>query len=624
MVRATACRSLLITVCLLLGLTVPGNTQSGQRRPPDPRGVTVVPTMPPGSPVARRVALVIGNDRYQHVTQLERAVSDAQAIGVALRQLGFEVLAHTNLDRRGMNQAIGVLGERIARGGVGVLFFAGHGVQLGGENFLLPIDIKAARADELADEAIALGRVMERLAQAQAQFTLLILDACRDNPFPKVAGRTIGSTRGLTIPVAPDGLMVIYSAGINEQALDRLSPRDTDPNGLFTREFLKYLPQPGLRVDDMLKRVRGAVRTQAAAIGHAQNPAIYDQSSGDFYFVIEDTGARPGAPAPRPAPDLTAVELAFWDSIKTSTQRADFEEYLRQYPQGYFVGLAKNRLSALGASPASSPPAPAPSPPVTETPPRPPPPSPAGGTQVAVGVYPPSQPPPAVIVGNDGAEMVLVPAGEFIMGSEEGDADEKPRHRVYLDAFYIDKYEVTNARFQQFVQATGHRTQAEREGSGYTGDKSGLVDGANWRAPRGPGSSIAGLEQHPVVSVSQEDAKAYCTWAGKRLPTEAEWEKAARGTDGRTYPWGNQFDSTKGNFDGKNKGTVPVGTYEGGKSPYGAYDMAGNVWEWVADWYGENYYKNSPARNPQGPASGDSGRPARRRVGHSRAPRARA
>ena len=199
--------------------------------------------------------------------------------------------------------------------------------------------------------------------------------------------------------------------------------------------------------------------------------------------------------------------------------------------------------------------------------------------------------------------------------------DEIPKHRLFLEAFYIDKYEVTNARFQQFVQATGYRTQAEREGGGKirTGAQTwAQVPDANWRAPRGNGSSIVGREAHPVVQVSWHDAKAYCTWAGKRLPTEAEWEKAARGPDGRLYPWGNEIDGTKANFCDRNcpfawkdaavddgyRSTAPVGSYEAGKSPYGAYDMAGNVWEWVADWYDAKYYRRSPARNPQGPTSG--------------------
>jgi formylglycine-generating enzyme required for sulfatase activity len=199
--------------------------------------------------------------------------------------------------------------------------------------------------------------------------------------------------------------------------------------------------------------------------------------------------------------------------------------------------------------------------------------------------------------------------------------DETPSHRVFLEAFYIDTYEVTNARFSQFAQSTGYRTQAEREGGGKirTGAKVwSQVPDASWRTPRGQGSQIAGLEAHPVVQVSWHDAKAYCAWAGKRLPTEAEWEKAARGTDGRLYPWGHQMDGTRVNFCDRNcpfewqdhslddgyAMTAPVGNYEAGKSPYGAYDMAGNVWEWVADRYDARYFQRSPARNPQGPTSG--------------------
>jgi formylglycine-generating enzyme required for sulfatase activity len=177
----------------------------------------------------------------------------------------------------------------------------------------------------------------------------------------------------------------------------------------------------------------------------------------------------------------------------------------------------------------------------------------------------------STILGKDGAEMVLVSAGEFTMGSTPDDIasllrrnpkanstilqDEIPKHRLFLDAFYIDKYEVTNARFQQFVQTTGYRTQAKREGGGKirTGAQTwAQVPDANWRAPRGNGSSIVGWEAHPVVQVSWHDAKEYCTWAGKRLPTEAEWEKAARGPDGRLYPWGNEIDGTKANFCDRN------------------------------------------------------------------------
>ena len=157
--------------------------------------------------------------------------------------------------------------------------------------------------------------------------------------------------------------------------------------------------------------------------------------------------------------------------------------------------------------------------------------------------------------GRDGAPMVLVPAGEFLMGSEVWDHT-MPVRRVYLDAFYIDTYEVTNALYQRFMQATGRQAPASWHNS----------------------------PNQPVVGVSWHAARAYCQWADKRLPTEAEWEKAARGTDGRTYPWGNQWHHTKVNtrLSGKLGKPTPVGSYEADRSPYGVYDMAGNVGEWVA------------------------------------------
>ncbi len=202
--------------------------------------------------------------------------------------------------------------------------------------------------------------------------------------------------------------------------------------------------------------------------------------------------------------------------------------------------------------------------------------------------------------------MVYVPAGEFPMGSTDTDSaaddDEKPQHKVYLDAFWIDRTEVSNAQFRNCVE---------------DGDCQAPTT-CNWGDPTYSDEDKA---DHPVVCVNWYNAAAYCAWAGARLPTEAEWEKAARGTDGRIYPWGDAFDGTKLNFcdlncelDRKDSNvddgyarTAPVGSYPAGASPYGALDMAGNVWEWVADRYGWDYYAHSPARNPQGPDAG-SGR----------------
>ena len=223
--------------------------------------------------------------------------------------------------------------------------------------------------------------------------------------------------------------------------------------------------------------------------------------------------------------------------------------------------------------------------------------------------------------GGVAVEQVFVPAGAFLMGSEDGEARERPVHEVTLAAFWLDRSEVTNAQFAAFVAETGYETTAEREGGAWNaaGEAWAYIDGANWQHPQGPDSDLTGLETHPVILLTWDDAVAYATWAGGRLPTEAEWEYAARGPEARVYPWGAEFDGQKLNFCDLNcpfpgadqtvddgfAFTAPVGAYPDGASWVGALDMAGNLWEWLGDWFNPDYYANSPAVNPTGPAAGE-------------------
>ena len=205
----------------------------------------------------------------------------------------------------------------------------------------------------------------------------------------------------------------------------------------------------------------------------------------------------------------------------------------------------------------------------------------------------------------DGMTLVYVPAGEFAMGKKAVDSiaicdqfhlncfldwftNQEPPHKIYLDAFWIDQTEVTNGMYAQCVQA---------------GDCAVPVSIKSYTHESYFGNSQ--FDKYPVLFVTWDDAKAYCKWAGRRLPTEAEWEKAARGTDERTYPWGNDLPNDNAvNYRHARLDTIPVGSIPKGASPYGVLDMAGNVWEWVSDWYDENYYAVSPKSNPLGPDSG--------------------
>jgi formylglycine-generating enzyme required for sulfatase activity len=223
----------------------------------------------------------------------------------------------------------------------------------------------------------------------------------------------------------------------------------------------------------------------------------------------------------------------------------------------------------------------------------------------------------------DGMAMVYVPEGDFQMGSNDGPDTEKPKHTVWVNAFWIDQTEVNNSQFETFIKESRYKTDAEIAEWSYVLELSTgkwlKVSGANWKHPAGPTSNLSGLEKHPVSYMSWNDASAYCAWAGRRLPSEAEWEKAARSNDGRVYPWGNQppgnnllnFADTNVSLQWADKSsddgyvfTSPVGHYPEGASPYGALDMAGNVWEWVNDWYDPEYYLSQTVwRNPTGPST---------------------
>ena len=198
----------------------------------------------------------------------------------------------------------------------------------------------------------------------------------------------------------------------------------------------------------------------------------------------------------------------------------------------------------------------------------------------------------ARMTDSKGIEMALVPAGEFLMGSTSSDKqagkDEMPQHKVFLDDYYIDLTEVTNTMYRACEKSGACKPPMDKTSS----SRSSYYDDPEF-------------EDYPVINVEWEQARSYCEWRGARLPSEAEWEKAGRGTEAEIYPWGDQTDCSLANISKCADDTTKVGEYPSGASPYGPLDMIGNVWEWVQDWYLDTYYQSSPSQNPTGPASGE-------------------
>lgn len=232
-----------------------------------------------------RKALIMGNDGYKDVPTLINAKSDARSMSASLNNLGFEVLTFFDLSEREMKEAIRNFKAKVNGGDEVVVYFAGHGVQLGATNYLLPVDIRGQSEDQVKDEAIPLQRLLDDLQDTKARFALAIIDACRDNPF-KNSGRSIGG-RGLASTSAVTGQMVMFSAGTGQQALDRLGPNDKEPNGLFTRILLREIQKPGVPIERIVRNVRNEVARLSRSVGHEQVPAVYDQTLGDFFFNPE-------------------------------------------------------------------------------------------------------------------------------------------------------------------------------------------------------------------------------------------------------------------------------------------------------------------------------------------------
>jgi hypothetical protein len=305
----------------------------------------------PFSADAKRVALVIGNDSYQNAQVLSNARSDAKAMAKALETSGFSVTLKQDLTLKSMKEALRAFKAEVAGGDDALFYFSGHGVQFEGSNYLIPVDVVAQSEEQVADDSVALQRVLDDLRDQKARFTLAIIDACRENPF-KGAGRGL-SRRGLAPVTAATGQMVLYSAGAGQEALDRLGPHDADPNGVFTRVFIREIKKPGVPADQILKNVRDQVVQMAKSINREQVPALYDQSIGEFYFNAKGTGpvAASTQPDSRHVETAEEREQSYWDRIKDSSDPADFNDYKKQYPAGPHAGEAALLLRKLNRPP---------------------------------------------------------------------------------------------------------------------------------------------------------------------------------------------------------------------------------------------------------------------------------
>jgi formylglycine-generating enzyme required for sulfatase activity len=463
----------------------------------------------------QKYALVIGNGAYTGITRLNNPVNDAADISAALRGLGFTVEQLTNAGRVQMEEAVTRLKNRLgaARSSYGFFFYAGHGVQSAGENYLIPVDANIPSEAYLRDRSVSMQAILDELNTAGNTLNIVVLDACRDNPF----GWRRSGSRGLqVVNNQPADSIIVYATSAGSAAAD-----GTGRNGLFTTHLLNNLKKPGLSVRDVFDQTGADVRR---ASGGSQIPEIHSQ-----FFDVAYLGTRPTAVVPSPAPA----------------------------PQ-----------------------------------PRP--------TPVTPAVNPsPERPVPS--------NMVWVEGGTFMMGSANGRDNEKPVHMVTVKGFYMGKYEITQKEWREVMGTTiaQQRTITNSDLSLYgIGDNYPMYN-INWYEAVEYCNKLSLKEGlNPAYRGSGDSITCDFNASGYRLPTEAEWEYAARGGNKNSityeYSGSNNVDSVAW-YDGNNTGTThPVGSKQ--PNSLGLYDMSGNVSEWCWDWHGS--YRAGSQSNPVGPSLG--------------------
>jgi formylglycine-generating enzyme required for sulfatase activity len=523
--------------------------------------------------ITHRRALVIGNAQYgEH--PLEAASRDADDMSAALFSIGFEVTRRTNLNEADMRRTLDAFAAQLAPRDIALVYFAGHGVQAGGDARLLSLDAHQDKPVTLIDKSIALKEIVERMARGRKDGTnIVVLDMCLDGPFENV-------------PVfkadLPSGTLVAYAAAPGAQAVE------SRQNGRYTAALLRTLSMHSgvtTRAFDDAAALLGQSSQRPWIASTLKRDVVLSESAARLDIVSASPETAAGTRGILPKDSNEQYELTFWESIKDSTYPSDYEAYLKAYPNGRFATLAKARIERLHAtaSAVAKPAASAPKPIVASAPVAPAkPPQPA---MTAAAIAP--KPAATKITGHEIKDCpscpVLIPItpGTFTMGSNNDDPAEKPPHRVTLaHSFAIGKYAVTVEQWNACVDA-----------------------GACTRIASDAESSSAPPANSPMRNVSWDDAQVYVKWLSKlggkpyRLPTEAEWEYAARGGTQGTYWWGDQF--KKGMADCKDCGDpyraeapTPVGSFAA--NPYGLFDMNGSVWEWVADcWHSS--YKGAPA-----------------------------